>query len=216
MYTALALKWPQILPAFGKDAKEKNEPENKDKSATELMKLDWKAKKALRDQPWKETLSDALDAVLKDTKNALQKMESDISERVKKLEEYDKRLDSIDSKLESLFSIIADHEEFFSTLSQGTLENMLFNEDVPIFRRLKAFLRLLAMDIDGRVKEKGFELILQNKRTIKNKDNTETKIDPWLDVLETMPKPDLKIVNKKRFEAVLDEINANIYSGMMR
>ena len=127
-----------------------------------------------------------------------------------------KRIDCIESKIESLFTIIADHEELFGSLSQGTLENMLFNDSTPIFRRLKAFLRLLAMDVNGRIKEKGFQLILKSKKRIANEDGTETKIDPWLDVMETMPKLKLKVVNEKHFEAVLDEISHKFYGGMMR
>jgi len=113
------------------------------------------------------------------------------------------KFSAIESKIESLFAIIADHEELFGPLSQGTLENMLFNDNTPIFRRLKAFLRLLALNVNGRIKQKGFALILANKEI-------------WLDVLETMPKLKLKIINKEHFEAVLNEINTNLYSGMMR
>jgi hypothetical protein len=113
------------------------------------------------------------------------------------------RLSCIENKIESLFSIVADHEELFGPVSQGTLENMLFNEGTPTFRRLKSFLRLLALDVNGRVKKKGMTLILANKET-------------WLDALETMPKLKLKIINKEHFEAVLDEINHKIYDGTMR
>jgi hypothetical protein len=114
-----------------------------------------------------------------------------------------KRIDCIESKIESLFAIIADHEELFGPLSQGTLENMLFNDSTPIFRRLKAFLRLLAMDVNGRIKQKGFALILAHKET-------------WLDVLETMPKLKLKYVNKEHFDTILEEINHKFYDGMMQ
>jgi len=211
MYMILALKWPQILPTFNKDAKD--EPENKDKSPEELIKLDWKAKKALRDQKWKETISEAIDAILKDNRVALQTLVKDISSRMEALGE---KVDLIETKLESLFAIIAEHEELFGPLSQETLEDRLFNESLPIFRRLKAFYELLAKGVNGRVKQKGFQLILQNKKTIVNDDGTKIKIDPWLDVLETIQKAKVKIVNEKHFEAVLDEINANLYAGMMR
>jgi len=82
MYTTLALKWPQILPDFSKKDKptDENGKENKDKSAEELKKLDWKAKKALQDQLWKQTLSDGINAVLKENLKEL-------SVRVKALED---------------------------------------------------------------------------------------------------------------------------------
>jgi len=129
-----------------------------------------------------------------------------------------KKFSDIESRLASVFSIIADHEELFWPLSQGTLENMLFNDTTPIFRRLKSYLRLMAMGRNGRVKEKGFEVILQNRKKITVVENGKEKeiiVDPWLDVLETMPKLNLKIVNQQHFDAVLDEINHKIYNGMM-
>ena len=114
----------------------------------------------------------------------------------------DSKVSEIEKEIKSLVLIITDHKELLGPVSQGTLENMLFNEDTPIFRRLKAYLRLLAMDVNGRIKIKGWALVLENKET-------------WLDVLETMPKLKLKIVNKAHFDAVMKEINDNIFSGMM-
>jgi hypothetical protein len=126
-----------------------------------------------------------------------------------------KKFNEIDSKLTNVFSIITDHEEFLGPLSQGTLENMLFNDAAPVFRRLKAYLRLIAMGLNGRIKQKGFDLILQNKKVDTDDAGNKIKLDPWLDVLETMPKLNLKIVNQKHFDAVMDEINHKIYDGMM-
>ena len=125
------------------------------------------------------------------------------------------KFNEIDSKLANTFSIITDHEEFLGPVSQGTLENMLFNDATPIFRRLKAYLRLIAMGLNGRIKQKGFDLILQNKKEVFDSAGNKIKIDPWLDVLETMPKLNLKIVNQQHFNAVLEEINHKIYDGMM-
>jgi len=147
----------------------------------------------------------------------IQKLIVDDVEKQNKWQEFaSKKFNEIDSKLATMFSVITDHEEFLGPLSHGTLENMLFNDTTPIFRRLKAYLRLMAMGINGRVKQKGFDLILQNKKIVKDANNNEIKIDPWLDVLETMPKMNLKIVNQQHFDAVLDEINHKIYDGMMR
>jgi hypothetical protein len=80
---------------------------------------------------------------------------------------------------------------------------MLFNEKTPIFRRLKAYIRLLAMGINGRVKKAGFSLVLNNKEI-------------WLDALETMPKLKLKIVDQAYFDAAMEDINHRIFDGMMR
>ena len=149
-------------------------------------------------------------------KSVEETLEDEAADRKTWQEFVGKRIDCIESKIESLVSIIADHEEFLGPLSQGTLENMLFNDNTPIFRRLKSYLRLIAMGRNGRVKQKGFDLILQNKKTVKDSNGTEIKIDPWLDVLETMPKMNLKIVNQQHFDTVLEEINHKIYDGMMR
>jgi hypothetical protein len=81
-------------------------------------------------------------------------------------------------------------------VSQGTLENMLFNEILPIFRRLKAFRRLLAMGVNGRVKRYGTELAMKNKET-------------WADALEV--KMDLVIENIEYYNSVLSEIDHHLY-----
>jgi len=122
------------------------------------------------------------------------------------IENNNHKFNKLDTSIKELSNIVSDHEGLFGPVSQGTLENMLFNETMPIFRRLKAFLRLLALDVNGRIKKRGFALILESE---KNK-------EIWLDVIETMPKLNLKIINKEHFEAVLDEINHKIYDGMMR
>ena len=129
-------------------------------------------------------------------------LQDDAQERQTRQREYDEKFEKIESRLDNLFSIIADHEEFANTLSQGTLENMLFNDGAPIFRRLKSFLRLIAMGVNGRIKKRGMDLILENKEV-------------WLDVLETMPKMNLKIVNQEYFNSVLDEIKHRLFDGMM-
>jgi hypothetical protein len=106
MYMILALKWPQILPAFSK-GNEGKDKENKDKSAEELKKLDWKAKKALRDQPWKQTLSDGINAVLKENLKELSarvqvledSWQKDSGERKARQKELDKQLFALDLQL---------------------------------------------------------------------------------------------------------------------
>ena len=203
LYMMLGLKWPQILPRYNKSLVDKPDGDDIDG----FGKLNSKSKKAIRKQSWKKALSDGIDEIVSYRIKILEEMyQKDSREREERQKKYDERFDTIEAKLESLFSIIADHEEFFGSLSQGTLENMLFNPKTPVFRALKAFLRLLAMDINGRVKKTGFKLILAS----------ETNKETWLDVLETMPKLKLKIVNKEHFDAVLEELNHKIYDGMMQ
>ena len=132
-------------------------------------------------------------------------LDDDKQVRVDRQAEVDKELRDIKGKIEELFAMMADHEEFAITLSQGTLENQLLSDSKhrSNFQRLKAFLRLLALDVNGRVKQRGMELILENQ-------------DVWLDVMETIKSMNLKILNPERFNAILDEINHKIYDGMMR
>ena len=106
------------------------------------------------------------------------------------------KLGEIESSVDKIFSVLADHEEFANKTSQGTLENMLFNDTLPAFKRLKAFLRLIAMRVNGRIREKGFSLVLQNR-------------DVWRDVLEAHI--DLKIVDQKYFDEVLADIDKKIF-----
>lgn len=131
-------------------------------------------------------------------------LKEDVLDRKKRQEEYDKRFSAIETGIEKLFSIVASHEEFQMKISQGTLTNMVLNDNAPdsIFLRLKSYLRLIAMAVNGRVKKKGFELILNHKEC-------------WLDVLETMPHMNLVIVNQKFFDATLEDINRKIFDGMM-
>ena len=108
------------------------------------------------------------------------------------------RLGGIETSVDKIFSVLADHEEFANKTSQGTLENMLFNDALPAFKRLKAFLRLIAMGVNGRVRERGFKLVLENKET-------------WRDALDVCA--DLKITNKKYFDEVLEDIDKRIFRG---
>jgi len=123
-------------------------------------------------------------------------LRDDAHEGFARQSEMDKRFDAIETEIGKLFSIVTDHEEFANTLSRGTLENMLFNDALPVFRRLKAFRKLTAMRANGRVKRKGLILILNNQET-------------WLDVLDV--KMDMKIADQKYYDDVLDEINRRVY-----
>ena len=104
----------------------------------------------------------------------------------------------INGRLDELNKAVADNEELLDSVSQGTLENMLFNDKQSPFRRLKSFLRLLAMGKNGRVWQKGFEIVLNNKET-------------WLDVLDTKPK--MKITDQRYLDEKLNEINRRIFAG---
>ena len=120
----------------------------------------------------------------------------DALERKKRQAALDGKLGEIEASVGKVFSVLADHEEFAKKISQGTLENMLFNEDLSAFRRLKAFLRLVAMRANGRVREKGFALVLQYK-------------EDWRNVLEA--RGDLEIADREYFNEVLEDIDKRIF-----
>jgi len=122
----------------------------------------------------------------------------DAQERKERQAELDEKLAEIEASIQELVQTVADNEELLNSVSQGTLENMLFNDKQSPFRRLKAFLRLLAMGKNGRVWQKGFEVVLNNKET-------------WLDVLDTKPK--LRIADQKYLDARLEEIDRRIIKG---
>ena len=123
-------------------------------------------------------------------------LSEDRDERAKRKAEFDKRFDIIEREIKNLYSIAADNEELMAKTSQGTLENMLFNESLPPFRRLRALRRLVALGVNGRVKEKGLKLILENKET-------------WKDVMDT--NLDIKIVNREYYDKVMTEISRHIF-----
>jgi hypothetical protein len=118
-------------------------------------------------------------------------------------------LTTISTKIEDISATLSVHEFLLDKTSEGTLENMLFNDNLPPFIRLKAFRRLLAKKKNGRIWDKGYLLILDNKRTITTADGKEIEIDPWLDVLDT--ELGIPVVDKEYYEARLKEIRRRIY-----
>jgi hypothetical protein len=109
-------------------------------------------------------------------------------------------ISGIKSNIEILTSTIMTHEYLLNKTSEGTLVNQLFSEELSLFLRLKAFRRLLAMGKNGRVWEKGLNLIRENKET-------------WRDVLDT--ELGIEIVDKEYYNARLEEINRRIFDRFM-
>jgi hypothetical protein len=121
----------------------------------------------------------------------------------KRMEGFDRQFNEIKTEaadikkdVQNVFRILADHEEFQEKVSEGTLENMLFNDNVSIFKRLKAYKRLIAMGKNGKIRAKGFDLVLNNK-------------DVWEAVEESGLK--LNIVNQEYFKEVMHEIDTKIF-----
>jgi hypothetical protein len=109
------------------------------------------------------------------------------------------RLDKIDGSIELLSKTIENIKRFQRKISQGGLENTLFNERLSVFRRLKAFRRLLAMGINGEIKQEGIKLVLANK-------------DVWKIALHT--KLGIKIKDAKYYEDALAYINRLVFDKL--
>jgi hypothetical protein len=124
------------------------------------------------------------------------------------MKEQKKWQNGIQAKIESIFTTLVTHEFLLDKTSEGTLENMLFDETRSPFIRLKAFRRLIAMKKNGRIWEKGFNLVLENKKTV-TANGKVINIDVWADVLDT--ELDIKIVDEKFYKAKLKEIRRRIY-----
>ena len=132
-------------------------------------------------------------AMLENVKDTLNRLEESY---IREHEERIIRHKYEDKKLDEILSIIDNHEALLNSVSQGTLENNVFNEEMAIFRRLKSFRRLLAMGKNGRIKDKGLQLILQNKET-------------WKDVLDT--NLDIEISNQAYWDKTMAEIDRRIF-----
>jgi len=116
--------------------------------------------------------------ILKENENALKQRQNETDERFIKIET------SINRISKKLFKV-----------SQGTLENMLFDESQSLFKRLKAYRRLTAMGVNGKIQKAGINLILAK---MENK-------DIWDIVKGT--KLGVKIVDKKYYDEVMAYID---------
>jgi hypothetical protein len=131
-------------------------------------------------------------------------LQDDVVDRKKRQATFDKEFRTIKSDIRDIFSILADHEELWEKTSEGTLTNMLFSESPKLstFLKLKSYLRLIGLKKNGDIKERGFDLILNNKKD-------------WKTVLQVMPDMKLTIVDEEFFKNTLEEINHRLFSGMM-
>jgi hypothetical protein len=143
-----------------------------------------------------------------------QYIENDAEDRRKRQKEFDDRFEKIQSEvnhaginvinlreeIQMLTVLFENYEHTADTMNKVNLENTLFNEALSPFRRLKAYLYLITIGANGRIKMKGTELILEYKET-------------WLDVQDTtsehlkFEKPE----DKEYFDTTMSEINRMIF-----
>lgn len=139
-------------------------------------------------------------AITENNNNRFQKLEerldNDAEKRESRKVEVDNKFNQIETRFNELSAIITDHEEFQKKISQGTLENMLFNEEISPFRRLKAFRKLIALGKNGWVKERGIKLVLKYK-------------EEWRNVCDT--NLDVEIVNQKHWDYVMAELDRLVF-----
>lgn len=131
-----------------------------------------------------------------------QQQDNALNEIKNELVNINRRIDGLDSGIQSLSSIVLANEELLQKTSEGTLENILFDEKRSTFLRLKSFRRLLAMKRNGRVWSTGFNLIRNNK-------------DTWLDLTDNT-ELGIEIKDKEYYEARLDEIRIRIFDNFSK
>ena len=110
-----------------------------------------------------------------------------------------RKLSNIESGMELLSKTVESMKKFQGKISQGGLENTLFNERLSDFRRLKAFRRLLAMAINGEIKQEGIKLVVARK-------------DIWKAVLQT--ELGIEIKDVKYYEDALAYINRLVFDNL--
>jgi len=114
--------------------------------------------------------------------------------------ELKEQFKTVSESIEKLFSITTHLDTFIRSVSQGTLENMLLIDKQSVHNRLKAFVRLIAMGVNGDVKKEGIKLALEYKEI-------------WKIVMRELKDMNLKIVNQKYFDEVINEINLVVFSS---
>jgi len=140
----------------------------------------------------------ALNAICDTSKRIEEALTSDRNERLSRQNEVDNRFDNIDEKITDLQLTIEKTGKKLDKVSQGTLLNMLFNENLDNYNRMKAFIRLSAMHINGDVKAKGISLALKNKEV-------------WKIVAEEIKTMGLNIKNQNYFDNTINELNKLVF-----
>ena len=126
-------------------------------------------------------------------------LEEDAADRKIRRAELDEILNCLNSSIKGLAKELSELEDRTDDVSRGTLENMLFNDDYPsMFNRLKALRRLIAMNVNGRVRDKGYLLVLNDK-------------ERWKDVYSM--KMNLNIVDKEYYSKTMDYYNRLVHAN---
>jgi hypothetical protein len=142
-------------------------------------------RKEINDSKILKDENNAILVTLSKRENKLEEMfTEDREERKARQSEVDEQFNKINSEfceikseIKNIYEILEDHEEFAIKISHGTLEGHVFDNGYPIFRRLKSFRRGIAQGLNGRFKDKGLKLILDNQETWKDVEDTKLDIE---------------------------------------
>jgi hypothetical protein len=183
----------------------------------------WKALPKIIDQRSEKIATDHEVEVLKISKNAealeieSNAMIKEVSSKIEKifgmLKENDGKLGDIanemsidkakrDERQKTLDKKLDDIETLLDSTSHGSLWLMLKDESMTGKDRARAFLRLLALGVNGRIKTYGMGFVLHH-------------IEEWLNAIEDMKYLKLNIKDQTYFDDVMEEINKKIFDGMM-
>jgi len=129
-------------------------------------------------------------------KSARQLIKDDMALRETRQAEVDKRFEIIEAQLDILSESITQYDRLSLEQSRGIFENMVFNNGLDPYRRLKALRRLIALKGNGDAKREGVALALHNP-------------NDWTNVLSL--RMCFKCVDYKYYRNSIEEINRKIF-----
>jgi septal ring factor EnvC (AmiA/AmiB activator) len=120
-----------------------------------------------------------------------------VLDRKKRHTALEKEMKTVKTNVKDIFPVLTDH-------TKEMLIHTLYSENkrVKIKDKLKSYLRLVGLRVNGEIKEYGHNIILHNKES-------------WIDILRDMGELRITVLDEKHFHDTLEEINHKIFDGMM-
>ena len=128
-------------------------------------------------------------------KSVRQLIKDDMALREARQAEVDGKFELIEAQLDALSESVIRHDKLSLAQSQGIFENMVFNNGLDPYRRLKALRRLIALRGNGDAKQEGASVALHN-------------LGDWKKVLSLRMR--FKCVDYKYYRSSIEEINKKI------
>jgi hypothetical protein len=140
-----------------------------------------------------------INQVIEEVKTITENYNSRFIKLEERIIDVDANFRQLGEGLNDLSTAVTSQGEFQGVLSRAVLEHQLFDDSYPsMLNRLKAFYRLAAMGFNGRVKQKGMLLILNNQSL-------------WLDVASLEEIKALKIADQKYFDETMSDIKKRVF-----